>query len=198
MRKYLLSLCDFSGAWSEPWRKAGYVVHRIDLKNGGDVRLLERRDVPYDAILCAPPCTEFAGSGARWWARKPGALLVEALSVVDACLRAVQIYRPRVWALENPVGRLVRYLGPARFSFQPNEYAGWADDPASEQYTKRTCLWGEFAPPERRELPAVLGSMMWARYGGRSDRTKELRSMTPTGFARAFAAANLEMRKAVA
>ncbi len=42
--------------------------------------------------------------------------------------------KPHFWALENPVGRLPRYIGKYRYTFQPYEYG----DP----WTKRTCIWG--------------------------------------------------------
>lgn len=56
----ILSLCDYSGTWSKPYRDAGYDVIQIDLQRGGqDVRLLQReKDV--HGILAAPPCTCFA------------------------------------------------------------------------------------------------------------------------------------------
>ncbi len=60
-------------------------------------------------------------------------------------------------------------------------------------YTKRTCLWGDFELPERRRIEPVKvckqGS--WTqRLGGKSEATKAARSVTPAGFAKAFAAAN--------
>lgn len=63
----------------------------------------------------------------------------------------------------------------------------------SNRYTKRTCLWGDFRLPEkrRREPIKVCAQGSWLqRLGGKSDATKEARSDTPLGFARAFAAAN--------
>jgi len=189
----ILSLCDYSGRWPEPYRDAGHEVIQVDLKHGSDVRLFEHIRGEIHGVMCAPPCTEFAGSGARWWAGKEPHLLTDGLALVDACLRAVAIYNPDWWVLENPVGRLKRWLGPHTFTFNPNEYAGWLPDgeQEGEQYTKRTCLWGRFTSPEKKELPAIHGSMMWAKYGGKSERTKEARSLTPRGFARAFYKANL-------
>lgn len=54
--KKIISLCDFSGAWSQPYVDAGeYEVIRIDLqRDGRDVRLLERMDGVH-GILAAPP-----------------------------------------------------------------------------------------------------------------------------------------------
>lgn len=45
--------------------------------------------------------------------------------------------------------------------------------------------------PRRLEPIRVCSQGSWVqRLGGKSERTKELRSMTPDGFARAFALAN--------
>ena len=186
----VLSLCDFSGQWSAPYREAGYLVHQVDLKHGQDVRTIEWIDAPIHGILAAPPCTAFAGSGAQYWpAKDASGDPLAGLALVDACLRAVAIYRPAWWALENPVGRLRRYLGPPSFSFDPCDFG--------DAYTKKTLLWGAFTAPKKARVEPVMyerggkrGSWMWANLGGKSERTKELRSTTPPGFARAFFEAN--------
>ena len=70
MKKVILSLFDFSGRWSRPYFEAGYDVYQVDIKLGLDVLSLEPRDLPFDTvygILAAPPCTDFAGSGAQYW-----------------------------------------------------------------------------------------------------------------------------------
>jgi len=181
----VLSLCDYSGEWSRPYREAGYDVMQVDLQRGEDVRLLRHQPVPVHGILAAPPCTHFAASGARWWAGKGEAALLDGLAVVDACLRAVAIYRPLWWVLENPVGRLKDYLGPPAYIFDPCEFG----DP----WTKRTCLWGHFTPPvplvsvaARNPVAPHLGSKMHRM----SSRAKNDRSQTPAGFAQAFFEAN--------
>lgn len=187
--KLILSLCDYTGKWSQPYRDAGYFVDQVDIKHGGDVRLLPYSDTKPHGIIMQPPCTHFASSGARWWAGKGEEKLLEGLQLVDACLRTVAIYNPEWWVLENPVGRLVHYLGEPQFMFDPCEYAGWADDPDAEAYTKRTCLWGNFAVPEKNAVEPVLGSLMH-RMSGESEDKHGKRSITPTGFARAFFEAN--------
>ncbi len=183
--KVILSLCDHSGNWSRPYEEAGYDVIRVDLQNSDrrDVRLNEWIDMPIHGILAAPPCTHFASSGARWWVSKGEDALMEGLSIVDACLRCVAIHRPMWWALENPIGRLGRYLGPPAWAFDPCDFG----DP----YTKRTHLWGNFIPPSplfATCTPVVpsLGSKMHRM----SSSWKNQRSETPTGFARAFFEAN--------
>lgn len=200
----ILSLCDFTGNWSRPYEDAGYEVLRFDLARGQDVRLLTRISQPIHGILAAPPCRHFSRAGARLWEEKGEAALLEGLSVVDACLRAVAIYRPVWWALENPIGRLKDYLGRPAFRFDPCDFG----DP----WTKRTWLWGHFTPPgpliseqARRSLSkrVVCGAPGWSGKSAPSplaavqvDRTTHLssrsieRSATPPGFARAFFESN--------
>ena len=191
--KTILSLCDYSGNWPAFYTaEDGYEVIKIDLKHGGDVRMLPHLGKKIHGVLAAPPCTAFAGSGAQYWpAKDEDGRTLEGISIVDACLRAVAIYRPKWWALENPVGRLRRWLGAPLFSFNPCDFGGWGDE--KDAYTKKTLLWGDFNPPEKRpvEPVKVCAQGSWLqKLGGSSERTKELRSMTPLGFARAFREAN--------
>ncbi len=51
----ILSLCDYTGNWSQPYVEAGYDVVRVDLQHGGDVRLLQKDTSPVHGILAAPP-----------------------------------------------------------------------------------------------------------------------------------------------
>jgi hypothetical protein len=91
--------------------------------------------------------------------------------------------------MENPTGRFGRWMGKPQFVFNPCDFG----DP----YTKRTCLWGNFTIPEKNPVEPVFVirggkrfSPIHARTGGESARTKELRSITPPGFAQAFYRAN--------
>lgn len=187
--KTILSLCDYSGAWSEPYRKAGYDVRQIDIGlNNQDVRLLQWPGNVY-GVLAAPPCTMFAISGNRW--KRTDAELQEALSIVDACLRIVSVSSPVFWALENPVGTLKRYLGEPAFRFQPCDYG----DP----YTKLTCLWGHFNSPKpsQRVSPVSvkpghhrIDAFIKANGFRLGKERQRLRSVTPSGFAQAFFDAN--------
>src|SRR5688572_13348334 len=101
----ILDLCGGTGAWSQPYRDAGYDVDLIDpLHDGGDVRLLQRRAGAFRGILAAPPCTVFSYARNRY--PPTDAELLAALSVVDACHRIVLVQRPAWWALENPRNKL--------------------------------------------------------------------------------------------
>lgn len=195
--KIILSLCDFSGNWSRPYKEAGYEVIQVDLKTGGDARLwptiisesprlssqlMDIRDYigRVHGVLSAPVCTAFAGSGARH--PRSDDELREGLALVDACFRISHVLQPTFWALENPIGKLNKWLGDPQFRFQPCNFG----DP----YTKKTNLWGRFNIPAQSPREPTEGSKMHLRYGGKSERTKAARSITPMGFARAFFQAN--------
>jgi hypothetical protein len=182
----ILDLCGGTGSWSAPYREAGHDVLIVDPVATGDgavpvdVRLWQPpRGLRVHGILAAPPCTHLAGSGARWWAGKGDAALLDALSIADACLRLIVRYQPDWWALENPVGRLSRYLGPPVLTFDPWQYG--------HPTIKRTCLWGRFATPIGAPVVPVDGQVVW-RMGPSADRAR-LRSITPEPVARAFAEA---------
>ncbi len=185
--KIILDLCGGTGSWSKPYKDAGYDVRLITLPDY-DVRTYQPPKNVY-GILAAPPCTHLAGSGARWWKDKGNKALLEALSVVDACLRIILVYKPTFWVLENPVGRLSRYLSSPKMYYNPCDYG----DP----YTKKTCLWGEFNIPEKNPVKPeyIIGKKDGKKYspihycGRRPDRA-EFRSITPQGFANAFFKAN--------
>lgn len=179
--KVILDLCGGTGSWSAPYKAAGYDVRVITLP-GSDVRLFEYPNTRIYGVLAAPVCTHLSGCGAKYWKAKGDAAILEALAVADACSRIVLFTNPVFWCLENPVGRLYRWYGPPIMRFNPCDYG----DP----YTKKTCLWGKFNAPEFNRVEPTDGSKMWRKYGGKSERTKMLRSITPAGFAQAFFESN--------
>lgn len=196
-RRVVLSMFDRTGQWSLPYAEAGYHVITLDLEPAGGAPHPNRHHVQGNAalyepppfrvhgILAAPPCTYFAASGARW-TRTPEQM-EQALGLVSAVTRLVAVCRPAWWALENPIGTLGRWLGPPALYFDPWEYGGWLE-PARDRYSKRTCLWGSFTPPEKRPVHPAEGSRMHRLPP--SPTRAHLRSVTPEGFARAFFAAN--------
>jgi hypothetical protein len=185
MDRLILDLCGGTGSWSQPYRDAGYRVVIVDPYS--DVEGAIRQDVrtfkvppgPVWGILAAPPCTEFAVSGARWWEGKGTDPLHDAVSIVAACTRIIVASRPQWWALENPVGRLIDWLGPNCYTFDPYDFG----DP----YPKKTLLWGRFTEPVKTPVQPTDDRIHMMAPG--PDRAK-VRSMTPQGFARAFMEAN--------
>lgn len=200
VNKIILSLFDWSGNWPSFYKQAGYEVYQIELKH--DLNILDI-DIEKDikplgniyGILAAPPCTDFASSGAQYWKTKDADGRTDAsLCLVHKTLEIIEATQPVFWVLENPVGRLqslVPELGKPWY-FNPNQFAGWLEGEAADRecYTKKTGLWGKFNRPEKRELPVSPGGSWIMKLGGKSERTKELRSMTPLGFAKAFFEAN--------
>jgi len=93
--------------------------------------------------------------------------------------------------MENPVGRLVHYVGKPKMIFNPCDYG----DP----YTKKTCLWGEFNIPKQNivepEFVILPDGKRMSKIHHKTfsmnpkDRARE-RSKTPQGFAQAFFEAN--------
>jgi hypothetical protein len=197
MKPIILDLCGGTGSWSKPYRDAGTYDVRVITWPEWDARLFPSKPsltprhpcdfddiIDYPAvhgILAAPVCTCFSGSGACW--TRSDVDMAEALSLVDACLRIINVLQPEWWAMENPVGKLRKWIGEPKMSFNPCDYG----DP----YKKRTLLWGRFNTNLKRS-PAepVIPSPLHQNYGGKSERTKEARSITPQGFARAFFEAN--------
>ena len=181
--KIILDLCGGTGAWSKPYKDNDYDVRIIDSEKCfyGDIRLFKKLDEEIYGILAAPPCTHFSSSGAMWWKQKGIELLKDSLSVVDAVFRIIYAHQPKFWVLENPVGRLVHYLGKPKHIFNPCDYG----DP----YTKKTCLWGKFNIPKQNKVEAILGSKLnlLPESKGRAMQ----RSITPKGFANAFYEANI-------
>lgn len=213
--KLIISLYDYTGKWARPYIDAGYPVMLWDKKVEGDIlegfswlcmKIEEAMSfgyIPY-GVLIAPPCDDFAGSGARWWAGKDsqppfpddewnGVDYSKAL--VEIALHLIDLFPTiKFWALENPVGRIEKLIphlkGFRKLLFNPCDYG----DP----YTKKTILWGVFnhnlkktpVEPVMYERGGKKGSYMWANLGGKSERTKSLRSATPKGFAKAFFEAN--------
>jgi len=188
-------VCGGTGAWSKPYKDAGYKIINVTLPDY-DVRLfpsiekIEARH-PRDfqditnltvyGILAAPPCTVFSGSGAVW--KRNDFDIVYGLSMVDACIRIAYATKPKFWALENPVGKLRKWIGKPVMSFNPCDYG--------DAYKKKTLLWGDFNTDlKKNPVEPVIPSPLHQNLGGRSERTKTIRSITPQGFAKAFYEAN--------
>ena len=187
-KKLILSLFDFTGAWSKPYREAGYDVIQVDIKLGIDILEWDYKAItrPVHGILNATPCTAYSLSGTRWWAEKDSNGTTDVFDrLTRKGLEIINYFKPKWWVLENPIGRIdkrIPELKPyRRMEFDPCDFG----DP----YTKRTRLWGEFSPfLIRTPVPPTEGSKMHLLPPG-PDRAR-LRSATPEGFSRAVFEAN--------
>jgi len=193
---HILSLCDLSGEMVRPWVEAGHYCLCVDIQAAkssapgyhlqADILacLGNMWDDYYtwpDIVFAAPPCTELAVSGARWWARKGARPCFDAMHLVYRC-RDICVASTVPWALENPTGRLSTIWRKPNYSFDPCDYG----DP----YTKRTHLWTGrgFIMPEKHRVEPTQGSKMHLMPP--STNRAYLRSLTPAGFARAVFEAN--------
>lgn len=148
-----------------------------------------------------PECTQLTVAGARHWESKRKVnpnFQVEAMQLADLVRQVGDAYGCP-WAFENPVGALSTMYRKPNFKFDPYHYGGYLplDDkhplypevyPSRDRYQKGTCIWSGngFKEPIRKPLArTMLVNPGWACCGGKSLRTKNIRSATPRGFARA-------------
>lgn len=166
-----------------------------------------RHDIPRpDIIFGFPDCTMFAHSGAQH--ERTDDELKYALQMAKAVKQAGESYGVP-WMIENPVGKLSdpKMMGKPNFYFHPRDFGGYLRPeeetfhpkmPRCDNYTKKTCIWhgNGFIEPERLPAPDGVDGYDffwgWKFLGGKSARTKQLRSLTPRGFARAVFKANFK------
>ena len=195
MPERILSLFDYSGNWCKPYREAGYNVIQVDLKSGTDIMTWSYTQLgSVYGILAAIPCTDFALSGARWFTEKDrNGQTKKSIKLVERTLEIINYFNPVFWCIENPMTRihkLVPEIGKVQFKFHPFEFAQYDPISRNSQYSKMTWLFGKFNRPVKKSMPNIDGTKYWLKLGGKSERTKELRSITPLGFAYAFYEAN--------
>jgi hypothetical protein len=192
-----------------PWAEAGYECFAVDIQHTGN-REGNIHRIAADVLGCVsgwmpvgrsvrmafgfPPCTHTAVSGARHFRTKGPAAAAEAFALIARVDELLKWFGcPYAW--EQPVATTSTYCGPPSYCFDPCDYAGYLENPGSDAYRKKTCLWagnGFVMPTARRVEPCqVCPQGSWVqRLGGSSERTKNLRSATPMGFARAVYEAN--------
>lgn len=205
MNKLILDLCGGTGAWSRPYKDAGYEVINVTIPEY-DVQTYEPPENVY-GILAAPPCEQF--SFVRTSPKIPRDL-IKGMECVKSCLKIIWDCQYRYtnqhqklpplqfWALENPLFASTKwFLGRPAFTFQPYEFG--------DGYKKQTALWGYFNMPKKLELWTLRSNKKFDRLlmseikelkspindeMGSPKTRKVLRAITPTGFAQAFFKAN--------
>ncbi len=219
MNKIILDCCGGTGAWSKPYKEAGYDVRVLTLPdfdvekwylNMEFLELVKSNSVY--GIFAAPPCTMFSIARNDKTALVPRDLR-QGIKTVQSCLDIIHecLYSPhqvsenslKFWALENPhTGYLKRFLGTPPFVFDPSEYG--------DNHTKKTAVWGMFNEPKKTTKAITLKGDEnnfvksvekyfdekkhlipegYKEKTGLSMRTI-VRSITPQGFAEAFYKAN--------
>ncbi|UVX30687.1 DNA methyltransferase [Klebsiella phage VLCpiS11a] len=159
-----------------------------------------------DIIFAFPPCTDMASSGARWFASKLAAD-PECQNKAVATARIAEYlanYFGAPYMVENPRSVLSSLWRKPNKIFHPWHYGGYLPEDdvhpnfpqyikARDAYPKETWLWtgNGFKMPEAKAVPLDDGySEQYSRLGGKTARTKLIRSLTPRGFAIAVCEAN--------
>lgn len=178
--------------------------------------LMSAPTLPVVMVYGFPVCTDLAASGALHWKRRLEAdphCQTRAVNRAKLCASIGDHYSAP-YAIENPQGALGRLWRKHDHSFNPCDFGGYlpADDAhplwpeyiaPRDAYKKRTLIWsgnGYRFPAKNGVEPEVIkvgnksGSRQWARLGGKSTKTKNIRSATPRGFALASFLANTAPR----
>lgn len=149
-----------------------------------------------------PECTHLTNAGSRHWAKKRAANPNFQKEAMELCLlveKVGDLYNVP-WAFENPVGVLSSMYRKPDYMFDPKDYGGYlpANDihplyphvyPPQDAYNKKTCIWMGNGAKQPDKLPVkelYKDNPGWKKCGGKSTKTKNIRSCTPRGFAEAF------------
>jgi hypothetical protein len=160
--------------------------------------------------MAFPVCTDLAVSGAAHFkakAERDPEFQIKASNHARWCASLFEALGVPYF-IENPVSRLSTLWRKPNYSFHPYEYGGYIHDSEAEHpkwpdhiaprdaYPKKTCLWtgGGFRMPWTDPVKPEEGhSRQHKKLGGKSQRTKDIRSATPRGFARAVYEFNSEV-----
>ena len=188
----------------------GYISYiHADLHNIGTL------DKIYDSLsgmevtfaMAFPVCTDMAVSGAAHFKRKREADPLFQRKAANYAIWCAELFQALdcPYFIENPVSVLSTLWRKPDYSFHPFEYGGYiepdeADHPKwpeyiapMDAYTKKTCLWtgNDFTMPDISPVEPEAGySRQHLKLGGKSMKTKNIRSATPRGFAQAVFNAN--------
>ena len=152
--------------------------------------------------MAFPVCTDMAVSGAAHFKRK-------AERDPEFQVKAVRHAKWCAWLfdalgvpyfVENPVSVLATKWRKPDYRFHPYEYGGYIPDDQADHprwseyiaprdaYPKKPCLWtgNGFNMPVKVAVTVKEGyATQHLKLGGKSQRTKDIRSATPRGFAKA-------------
>jgi len=175
----ILVACEFSGTVRDAFAARGWDAWSCDLlpsetpgnHHHGDVRGILGDG--WDLMICHPPCTHLAVSGARWFKDK----VKEQEEALDFVRLLFDALIPRI-ALENPVSIISSRIRKPDQIIQPWQFG--------HGEVKATCLWLKGLSP-LKPTNVVDGRVARVhRMAPGPDRWKE-RSRTLSGVAKAMA-----------
>ena len=160
--------------------------------------------------MAFPVCTDMAVSGAAHFESKRAVnpnFQTEAVTFAKWCGEIFEELNVPYY-IENPISVLATQWRKPDYRFHPYEFGGYIPEHEAEHplypehiaprdaYTKRTCLWTGcgFKMPETLpvDCESFGSSRQHRKLGGKSAKTKNIRSATPRGFAKAVFLANGE------
>jgi hypothetical protein len=170
--------------------------------SGADVsKIIAITGVDIDFIFGFPECTQLAVSGAAHFAKKRDAnpAFQEEAMVLVYLVRDLGVELGCRWGLENPISVISTMWRKPDFNFHPHEFGGYLPDNDAhptypeyikprDAYPKKTCIWSGngFIKPGKKPVDCEPGySDQHKKLGGKSLKTKNIRSATPRGFAQA-------------
>jgi len=176
-------------------------THNLDIHN-----ILSVTGNNISLVFGFPECTDLTVAGARHFESKRISnpeFQEEAMRLVYLTAHLGEILGCP-WAIENPIGVISTIWRKPDFKFNPCEYGRYlpCDDihplypdiyPGQDAYNKTTCIWSgnRFVKPGLKRIePLHKDNPGWKKCGGKSLRTKNIRSATPRGFAEAVFQAN--------
>ena len=132
----VLVACEFSGVVRRAFRARGHDAWSCDLlpaEDGSEFHvqgdaLVAAYSMPWDLMVCHPPCTDLAVSGARWFKNK----VREQADALDFVRKLLGAPIDRI-ALENPISVISTKIRKPDQVLQPWQYG--------HPETKATCLW---------------------------------------------------------
>ena len=177
--------------------------------------MMSGKDVTF--AMAFPVCTDMAVSGAAHFAKKRERDPLFQRKAANYAIWCAELFQALdcPYFIENPVSVLSTLWRKPNYSFHPYEYGGYIDPEHAEHpkwpdyiapmdaYPKKTCLWtgGGFTMPQKSPVEPETGhSRQHLKLGGKSMKTKNIRSATPRGFAQAVFNANnssMQVRQSV-
>ena len=216
----ILSLYDRTGIMVKPWLDAGHEVLTVDIKEAHPFNeaphkvmdLFHRLNISWliqwkpDLVFSFTDCTDLAVSGAAHFEKKRKKnprfqkeamdLFMVGPEIADEC--------DVPYMVENPVSCAATLWRKPDYYFDPHHYGGYLPEDdvhplwpeyiaPRDAYPKYTCIWAGngFVMPQRKPVNCPPGySDQNNKLGGKSERTKMIRSATPRGFTQGAFEAN--------
>ena len=195
---------------SETFDSGGSIVYaKADLhdKDTLDHLLMVYRRKQVVFGMAFPVCTDLSVSGAAHFKRKRERDPLFQRKAANYAIWCAELFDALdcPYFIENPVSVLSTLWRKPNYSFHPWHYGGYISDDEAEHpkwpeyiapkdaYPKKTCLWtsGNFRMPIKLPVKPEDGhSRQHLKLGGKSMKTKNIRSATPRGFAKAVWQAN--------